>query len=471
MSSATSPATGAAISPEFVQALRNLVGHDGVLVGDEVRSRPAGFFRADHLQADMLVRPRNTGQVAAVLRLCHEARQPVVAQGGRTGLVHSGDAAPSELILSMERMAAIEEIDPIQRIAVVQCGVTLQALQEAADEHDLAFPLDLGARGSCTLGGNVSTNAGGNRVIRYGMTRDMVLGLEAVLADGTVMSSMNRMLKNNAAYDLKQLFIGSEGTLGIVTRLVLRLREKPRSQDVALVGIGSFANLTAFLKHMDRGLGGALSAFEAMWDSFYKLVSTPPAKCSPPLPQTHPYYVLVEAQGADPERDNARFNAVLESALEQGLIADAAIAHSERERAGLWALRDSVLEMVRFGMPFLFDVSLPIPHMEAYVEEVHDTLRARWPEHHCWTFGHLGDGNLHFGIIVPGDAAETHPLVEQAVYEPLARIGGSVSAEHGIGLEKKPYLHLSRSGTEIGIMRTLKRTLDPHGILNPGKVF
>ena len=226
MSSATSPATSAVTSPEFVQALRNLVGHDGVLVGDEVRSRPAGFFRADHLQADMLVRPRNTGQVAAVLRLCHEARQPVVAQGGRTGLVHSGDAAPSELILSMERMAAIEEIDPIQRIAVVQCGVTLQALQEAADEHDLAFPLDLGARGSCTLGGNVSTNAGGNRVIRYGMTRDMVLGLEAVLADGTVMSSMNRMLKNNAAYDLKQLFIGSEGTLGVVTRVVLRLHPR-----------------------------------------------------------------------------------------------------------------------------------------------------------------------------------------------------------------------------------------------------
>ena len=209
----------------------------------------------------------------------------VVTQGGLTGLVHGADAAPTEVILSMERMRAIEAIDPVQRTAVVQAGVVLQTLQEAVDAHDLSFPLDLGARGSATVGGNAATNAGGNRVIRYGMTRDMILGLEVVLADGTVVSSMNHLIKNNTGYDLKQVFIGSEGTLGVITRLVLRLREKPAAQDVAIVAVPDFDCLPKLLKHMDRSLGGSLSAFEVMWQSFYRLVTSAPAKGKPPVGQ------------------------------------------------------------------------------------------------------------------------------------------------------------------------------------------
>jgi FAD/FMN-containing dehydrogenase len=367
-------------------------------------------------------------------------------------------------------MNAIEEIDPAQRIAVVQAGVTLQALHEAVEQHDLSFPLDLGARGSATIGGNAATNAGGNRVIRYGMTRAMVLGLEAVLADGSVISSLNRMIKNNAGYDLKQLFIGSEGTLGVITRLVLRLTERPRSQDVALVAIDSFSALTGFLKHMDRALGGTLSAFEVMWREFYQLVTTAPAASAPPLRHSHPYYVLVESLGADQTADSARFVTALEGASEAGLIADAAIAHSGRERGAIWALRDDVMQVMRFGRPITFDVSLPIATMEAYVAEVRAALNAQWPTHHCWVFGHLGDGNLHL-VVRTDDGEAARAAVERIVYEPLAQIGGSVSAEHGVGLEKKRYLHLSRDPAEIALMRTLKHALDPNHILNPGKIF
>lgn len=458
------------MSDNLINELRAIVGESGLLAADDIAKRTAGFMRPDAVQARVLVRPKGTDEVAAVLKLCNRDKRTVVTHGGLTGLVHGADTSPLDVVLSLERMRTIEEIDPVQRIAVAQAGVTLQALQEAAEQHDLSFPLDLGARGSATLGGNAATNAGGNRVIRYGMTRAMVLGLEVVLADGSVVSSLNRMIKNNAGYDLKQLFIGSEGTLGVITRLVLRLSEKPRSQNVAVVAIESFAALKGFLKHIDRALGGSLSAFEVMWRDFYQLVTTPPAASVPPLADKHPYYVLVESLGADQDFDTARFVSALEAAMEAGLIADAAIAHSDRERAALWAMRDDVMQVIRFGIPITFDVSLPISTMEAYITGVRTALHANWPAHHCWVFGHLGDGNLHV-VVRTDDGAAARAAIERIVYEPLALIGGSISAEHGIGLEKKSYLHLSRDPTELALMRSLKRCLDPNNILNPGKIF
>ena len=262
---------------DTIDALRAIVGETGVLSAADIATRSAGMLRPDTLKARALVRPKDTEEVSKVVGWCHDNGMRIVTQGGLTGLVHGADASPEEVIVSMERMRAIEAIDPVQRVAVVQAGVTLQALQEAVEQHDLSFPLDLGARGTATLGGNAATNAGGNRVIRYGMMRDMILGLEVVLADGTIVSSMNRLIKNNAGYDLKQVFVGSEGTLGIITRLVLRLREKPRSQDVAIVAVPTFEALTKLLKHIDSALGGSLSAFEVMWQSFYRLVTSPPA--------------------------------------------------------------------------------------------------------------------------------------------------------------------------------------------------
>jgi FAD/FMN-containing dehydrogenase len=352
----------------------------------------------------------------------------------------------------------------------LEAGVPLEQVQQEAEKHGLLYPVDFGARGSAHIGATVATNAGGNGVIRYGMTRESVLGLEAVLADGTVISSMNRMIKNNAAYDLKQLFIGTEGTLGVVTRLVLRLREAPRSTQTALVACAGFADVTRLLKHVDGALGGSLSAFEVMWNEFYRLVTTPPAKGAAPVSQDHPYYVLIEGSGGHPERDQARFEEALGEAIESGLVADAVIASSEAQRASLWALRDDVEQFFRLGMPVVFDVSLPVTEMEGYVTEILGRLEREWPAYRRFVFGHLGDGNLH--VIAAGPPSrEARHGIERCVYEPLAARGGSVSAEHGIGLEKQPWLPLSRSEAELALMQRIKDALDPKGILNPGRVL
>lgn len=456
---------------DIIERLTDLLGEDAVLTGERVRERLAGVWRGDPIAARAIVRPRTTEEVSKVLALCNEQRQPVVAHGGLTGLVESAITTPDEIVLSLERLNRIEEIDPVGRTMTVQAGVLLQVLQEAAEEHGLIFPLDLGARGSCTIGGNIATNAGGNRVIRYGMTRDMVLGVEAVLADGTVMSSMNRMIKNNAGYDLKQLLIGTEGTLGIVTRAVLRLREKPVSQETAFVALGSFDDVTRFLKVMDAELGGMLSAFEVMWNDFYRLVTTPPANQKPPLEQSYPYYVLVEAMGGDRAHDHARVEEALARCLEEGLVKDAVVADSEARRRAIWAMRDDVEQVFQFAPIYIFDVSIKIVGMEAYVEEVRRRLGAAFDEYHCFTFGHIGDGNLHFAVSVGGEEGEHREEVERCVYEPLSLEGGSISAEHGIGLEKKRWLPLCRTDVEIELMRKIKRALDPNGILNPGKIF
>ena len=452
---------------DIVTALIEALGTDAVLTGEAVSERQAGFFSRSTVKAKAIVRPRTTEEVSTALRLCHEFGQPIVPHGGLTGLVQSTVTTPAEVAISLERMNEIEEINTTDRTVIVQSGVILQTLQEEVEKHDLMFPLDLGGRGSCTIGGNISTNAGGNRVIRYGMTRDMVLGVEAVLADGTVVSSMNQMIKNNAGYDLKHLFIGSEGSLGIITRAVLRLREAPRERATLMVAVDEFDKLPRLLKHLDSSLGGTLSAFELMWNNFYRLVSTPPALNSPPMSQEYPYYVLIEAIGADA----AQAETVLAEAWDQSLIMDAVIAQSEAQRLQLWALRDDVGQMMQFSPTFTFDVSLRISDMVDYVGKVNRRLEERFPNVQNFTLGHMGDGNLHF-IVATGEGDNSlRRDVEACVYEPLAEVSGSVSAEHGVGLEKKEWLGISRSETEIELMRRMKLALDPKGILNPGKIF
>ncbi|MCZ6659335.1 MAG: FAD-binding oxidoreductase [Gammaproteobacteria bacterium] len=452
---------------DLVTELTEALGADSVLTGDDVHNRSAGVWRSDTIKAKALLRPRTTEEVSVALEICNRHGQVVVAHGGLTGLVESAITGPDDVALSLERMNAIEEINVTDRTAIVQSGVVLQALQEAVDEQGLMYPLDLGARGSCTIGGNISTNAGGNRVIRYGMTRDMVLGLEAVLADGTIVSSMNQMIKNNAGYDLKQLFIGTEGSLGIVTRAVVRLREKPATQVTLFVAIDAFEKLSQFLKVMDAATSGALSAFEVMWNNFYTLVTTAPAKSQPPLSHDYPYYVLVEAMGADA----AVVEAALADAYERELIADAVITQSEAQRLQLWGMRDDVEQCFRYAPNFTFDVSLRVSRMQDYVDEVNRRLASHYEDVHNFTFGHMGDGNLHFVVSVGAGGPEHRRCVEACVYEPLRDIAGSVSAEHGVGLEKKAYLDISRSAAEIDLMRTVKRALDPKGILNPGKIL
>ena len=451
---------------ELISRLKETIGARQVHEGADALEMAHGWSRLG--KPLCVVRPGSTEEVSLVVRLCHAAQQPIVPWGGKTGLVEGGNA-DGAVALSFERMNRIEDIDENCGTATVQAGCTLQALCEAVEAKGLFFPLDLGARGSATIGGNISTNAGGNRVLRFGMTREQVLGLEAVLADGSVLSSLNPLIKNNAGYDLKQLFIGSEGTLGLVTRAVLRLRPKPSAQSVALLAADSFANLQRLLHRVEQSLGGALSAFEVMWDTFYALVTTPPARGRPPIPHGHAFYILVEALGAD-DGLSERFEAVLSDSLAEGDAADAVIAKSQGERDGIWALRDDVAQVARNAPIFSFDVSLKLSGMEAYVAEVRAQLAARWPQATCVVFGHLGDGNLHVIVGVGDRSREVREAVEQIVYGALRTSRGSISAEHGIGLEKRDYLSWCRNENEIGLMRNLKRMLDPDNILNPGKV-
>jgi len=295
---------------EFLSDLRAAVGEQAVLSGDRLRDR-AYDESVGEVRAAVLVRPRSTAEVSHVLRLCHARGQAVVPHGGLTGLVYGASATENELILSLEAMNRIESVDVAGRTLRVEAGVTLQRTQEEAERHDLLFPLDLGGRGTATIGGNISTNAGGVRVVRYGMMRNLVLGLEAVLADGTVLTSLNRVLKNNTGYDLKQLFIGSEGTLGIVTRADLRLVSRPRSFNTAFVACRDFPTVIRLLGHVDSHLAGQLGAFEVLWPEFYEITTTPPATQSPPLPYGHAVYVLMESLGAEPEADASRLEQTL----------------------------------------------------------------------------------------------------------------------------------------------------------------
>src|SRR5512139_2167100 len=431
---------------DIVADLIKELGTEAVLTGDAVRARSSGFLDPSPLRAKAIVRTANTAQVAQALSLCNAAGQTVVPHGGLTNLVHNTRTTEADIALSLERMAAIEAIDPIGRTLTVQAGATLQSVQEAAMAGDLFFPLDLAARGSCTIGGNIACNAGGTRVIRYGPMRELVLGLEAVLADGTIVSSLNKMLKNNAGYDLKQLFIGSEGTLGVVTRAVLRLWPQPRSVVAALVGQDNFIQATELLSLLQRHLGGLLSSYEVMWPAYYHLTTTPPALSTPPLKGEFAFYTLIEIMGADPDRDAAQFERVLELAFDQGLCADAVIARSSEQRRALWRVREDSEQIEAQHHPtFSFDVSLPIGEMDEYVLAVQSGLEAAFGAVKLWAYGHVGDGNLHLSVWGAQLTEDAASRVAAIIYGPLTSLAGSISAEHGIGLEKKAFLGLSRT--------------------------
>jgi FAD/FMN-containing dehydrogenase len=415
-----------------------------------------------------LARPKTSAQVSRLLAACNEAKIPVVPQGGLTGL--TGGAVPSSgaLLISLERMTQIEAVDVAAQAIVVDAGVPLERIQDAADAAGLMFPLDIGSRGTCQIGGNLSTNAGGNRVLRYGMARALVLGLEAVLADGTIISSMNQMLKNNAGFDLKQLFIGSEGTLGIITRVVLRLVPKPRAMAVSLASFADYSQCELYLALARTHLGDALSAFEVMWPDFYTRAAARKAG-APPLPVGAGAYALVEISTSDDSAE-AQLGAFLEAALEAGIVEDAVLAQSLQQTRSIWAIRDMGGELIQSYSPVgNFDVSVATSRINAFVADCKAALEARWPTIETIFFGHVCDGNVH--LIAGGFGSEELEAVELTVYEVTRDHAGSISAEHGIGLHKRDHLGLSRSAEEIALMRRMKLAFDPNHILNPGKVL
>lgn len=446
-------------------------GADDVLAGDASPRHLKDWSTATGGTPLAILRPRSTEELSSMLAICHAHGQAVVPQGGLSGLVGGAVPGAGEVVVSLERMSAIEDIDLDSGTVTVQAGAVLQTLQEACREAGALVAVDLGARGSCQIGGNVSTNAGGNRVIRYGNTRESVLGLEVVLADGTVLSMMNRMVKNNAGMDLKHLFIGSEGVLGIVTRVVLKLQPLPQGVSTALVAVPDFASALRFLRHAQQSLSGQVSAFEIMWRDYLD-TSIAANRLRKPFATDYPVHVLIDMHCGQPETDAQRFEAMLEVAIEAGWILDAAVAQSVADAEALWAIRDGVAEVLRDHAPTLnFDVSVPVAQIGDCAQRVRANLERDWPQLKALFFGHVGDGNLHVVVCkVPQDAASVH-AIEDAVYSVVRDYAGSISAEHGIGLLKRDWLAYSRTEAELALMRTLKRSLDPKGILNPGKML
>ena len=455
---------------ELLEKLRETLDSQGI-IEEGITERVTDGWGASECRSPAVIRPTDTRQLSEIMKHCFAARQKVVTHGGCTNMTRGCASSAEELVISLERMTAIESIDPTNGTMTVQAGVPLQRIQQRAEAAGLLFALDLGARGSATIGGNIATNAGGNQVIRYGMAREQVLGLEVVLADGRILSSMNQMLRNNAGYDLKHLFIGSEGTLGIITRAVLRLRPQLPVCHTAMVSTIRFDQMSGLLSHMASALGGKLSAFETLWQSYYRIACSGDGMGPPPLPGHYPFYALIEATGADQDTDREQFMQALDEAHAKGLLADAVLAESGRQQQAMWAICDNIPSLLPYHPMILFDVSLPVSAMENYLLAVEENLEAIDRSLFTATLGHLGDGNLHLAVQLGNDTEDRRTAIENAVYQPLQARGGSISGEHGIGLEKKAYLQISRNDTEIQVMRQLKQLFDPHCLLNCGRVI
>jgi len=423
-----------------IQELINALGADAVLHGDAIPITGindwSGTVGAPPLA---LLRPRNSDAVSAALRICHAHRVAVVPQGGLTGL--AGAAAPSSdcVALSLARMNAIEEVNPQAALIQVQAGCTVQAVQDAAMAAGMRFGVDFGARGSSQIGGAISTNAGGNGVLQHGMMREQVLGLEVVLADGTVLPMLRPMLKNNTGYDLKQFFIGAEGTLGVITRAILRLRHTPPARATLLLALADFDAAIAMLTALHNRFGNRVAAFELMWDNFVQ-TSLRWQKLTAPFNETHPMLALVDVDGSGTLAGlHDELQEALADAMQTGSLLDAILAQSEAQAQQLWKLREAPAEMsVNMHPPINFDVSLARANIGQFASACEAMLSKRWPGHHTVFFGHVGDGNLHIsvdGASVGGDA--NIDAVEAAIYALVGDWSGSVSAEHGIGLHNQ----------------------------------
>ncbi|SAK96666.1 FAD linked oxidase domain-containing protein [Caballeronia temeraria] len=457
---------------DAIHALRDALGADVVALPEEFGDkRVADWSGLPSARPLALLRPRNADEVANALAICTRYRQPVVTQGGLTGLVGGANLRGDEVALSLERMNRIVEIDAVSGTITVEAGVALQIVQEAATAAGFYFPLDLGARGSCVIGGNLATNAGGNRVIKYGMMRDQVLGIEAVLASGEIIGGLDKMIKNNSGYDLRHLLIGSEGTLAVITRVVLRLRPKPTAAATAWCGLPDFESVTTLLTRAQASLAAGVSAFEVMWAGYHDAVITNLNTLRAPLADAHPFYVLLESVGADPARHNEAFEEFLGAMLEAGVVTDAAIATNEAHARDFWAIRDAPGEYQRFIPDHAaYDVSFSIAQAGDAAQRCEARLRERWPDALVMTYGHLGDGNIHIVVDVPGMGKHDHDDIDRVIYDVTREFNGSISAEHGIGTKKRDYLPQSRRKADIAAMRAIKTALDPLGILNPGKV-
>ncbi len=424
--------------------------------------------------------PRSTEQVSKLLAFCNTESVAVVPSGGRTGLAGGAMAANGEIVLSLSRMRRMDPIDRLGGTVRVQAGAVTEAVHQHCAPAGLTWPVDFASKGSSTVGGNIATNAGGVKVIRYGLTRQWVLGLEVVLASGEVLEIGGALEKNNTGLDLRQLFIGSEGTLGVVTEATLKLVQLPGATTVMLLGVADVAAVLSLFREA-RSAPFTVSAYEFFSQRCLdRLVAH--RKLRPPIAEPCPYYVLVEAEGegsteADAARLLERIEPWVAGVFESGLAKDGTLSQHGSQALDLWALREGISESLSAtGLPHKNDVALPIAALDAFCSELDGVFVSRYPGWEICLFGHVGDGNLHINVMKPDamDRAEFFRKTKEAdrdLFALVQRHHGSISAEHGIGLLKKPYLSYSRSAAEIAVMRQVKRALDPHGILNPGKIL
>ncbi len=459
--------------------LRGIVGSAQVLQGGDLSAYEIDWRKRWRGRARLVVRPGSTEEVAAVVRACAEFGASVVPQGGNTGLVGGGvpDESGTQVLLHLGRLNRVREVDAANLTLTVEAGCLLQNVQDAAEAQGLLFPLSLAAEGSCTIGGNLATNAGGTQVVRYGNARELCLGLEVVTADGEIWNGLSGLRKDNTGYDLRDLFIGSEGTLGIITAATLKLHPRPGIVGTALATLAWLDDAVALLGLAQARLGAALTGFEVMNRFSLELVR----KHFPQLPQPLPgaaWTVLLEQSTSDGADDAAqRFEDLLAAAFERGLIADAAVASSLEQAKAMWHLRESIpLAQSLEGLNIKHDISVPISRIPAFVRATDDALERAIPGVRLVDFGHLGDGNLHYNVQAPEDVpadrflAEREDAVNRIVYDAVVAHGGSISAEHGIGALKREELAQRKSPVALKMMRAIKQALDPHGRMNPGRV-
>jgi FAD/FMN-containing dehydrogenase len=468
------------MSDALVNALRTAVGAANVMVEGDLSAYELDWRRRYRGKALAVVRPANATEVAAVVKLCARHGTGLVPQGGNTGLVGGSvpDGSGSQVLLSLQRMNKVRAIDEANLTMTVEAGCILQAAQQAAAARGLLFPLSLAAEGSCTIGGNLATNAGGTQVLRYGNARDLCLGLEVVNAEGELWEGLVGLRKDNTGYDLRDLFIGSEGTLGIITAATLKLYPQPAARTTALASLDSLENAVALLQMAQARLGAGLTGFEVMNRFSLSLVRKHFPQLRQPLPESE-WTVLLEQSDTESEA-HARvlFEGLLEAAMEAGLITDAAVAESLEQSRSMWHLRESIpLAQPEEGPNIKHDISLPVSSIPEFVVKTDAALQAAHPGTRSVNFGHLGDGNLHYNLQAPLglDGAEFlrlhEPSVNTLVYDAVTAYGGSISAEHGVGALKREELMQRKSPVALQMMRAIKRALDPQGLMNPGRVL
>ncbi|KAH8176194.1 FAD binding domain-containing protein [Sarocladium implicatum] len=473
----------ARVTPEHVQHLKSLVGETAVLDGVNADAEAdLEIFNEDWMHkyrgsSRLVVKPGSTEEVSKVLKYCNDNLLAVVPQGGNTGLVGGSVPVFDEIVISMSRMNTIHSFDEVSGTLVVDAGVVLETADSYLADRGYIFPLDLGAKGSCHIGGNVATNAGGLRLLRYGSLHGTVLGIEAVLPDGTIMNDLCTLRKNNTGYDLKQLFIGGEGTIGIITKVSIQCPQRSSAVNVAFFGLESFEKVQKAFREAKGQLSEILSAFELMDGRSQKLVQEV-RNLSRPLEDDYPFYCLIETSGSNGEHDYAKLEAFLEDVMTNEVVLDGVLAQDATQAKALWGWREGIPECLgHWGGVYKYDVSIPISEMYALVEDTRARmdeagLSGDTPEHPAVSvvgYGHMGDSNLHLNVPVRRYDPAVEKVLEPFIYEWIAKRNGSISAEHGLGLAKKNYIGYSRDETMIGLMKQIKQLYDPNGIMNPYK--